>query len=158
MKKKIGLVLLCLSILSSSVNVFASDANSKQGDSSFSEWHTEAAIPTNKMQSRAAGIVWGYGLTGTAGWISGHNITATSSAKTNGTLKKIDKMTTKLTFNFTGTATKSDSKSGSASSQSVYMYDGSGNTEIKSYVSKHTFQHTGYVTTTKTISKSPGTI
>lgn len=159
MKKTIGLVLLCMLVLSSSLNVLASDTYEDQGYDTFSVWESEVAISTSNLQGRAGStLVVGYGLTGTAGWVSGHSITATSSAKLDGRALKIDKMTTKLDFNFADGAVKTKSDSGSASSQSVYMYDGSGNTLINSYVSTHTFQHTGYSTTTKTISKSPTTI
>lgn len=160
MKKKMLAVLLtsvftaCIPISGMAAEV---NTNNEKVDT-FSVSESEAAIPLNGTQSRAAVITWGYGLTGSIGWISGHDITATSSAKRSGVLVTIDSMKTTLAINSKNDGSLSKDKQGKSSSQSVNLFWDFPKTKISSYVSTHTFKHKGYVTTNKTIKKTPSTI
>lgn len=157
--KKLGNVLIAMGLsvsLMPTMVAFASEESyvnrSEEGYSIVVEG-TELAVPTADAALMRAGLEWQWALNVDAGLVGGFDVYAMSGAT-----DTVDSLSVKAEMFFKNGSVKKNSNSARNSDIcETEFYDASTNNLVRennSFKSTHTFEHTGYTKTTKTVSRN----
>ena len=161
--KKLGRTLLLALSLSSAI-ILTAFASELPDEAKFegpvknviSVYEEETAVSLNPL-TRASGLSYGWAMDASAGWVSGANATATSTAFVTGDQSSpviIDYMYIKIVLTRTNGTTKESETGNNVSELSCNLHDGNQSNTFKSIKSTHTFKHTGYTNATKYVTKT----